>query len=336
MKIGIFETLPGFGGGTNYQKYIIDALKSQHEINLFKLKSLALLGTRPGKVLRATNVYHAHPEIDLWISSYLPTISMNITKPKGKVISLFFHLDDKGYPNPLISKLIRQLYYRQARYCDGVVTIAVYWRRFLEQNQIKVTDVIYWGFDTSKYEFSKEEVEAFKQKYSLQHKPVIYLGNCQPEKGVVEAYHQLKYLDAHFITSGEERVNIPARNLILSYQEYCLLLRASDVVLTLSKFEEGWNATAHEAMLAGTPVIGSGLGGMAELLEGGGQSICNDLASLPELVSYALQNSTELGERGRCFAAQFTLQRFAEAWQELVSRYEEPSLGKSGKRITIA
>ena len=324
MKIGIFETLPGFGGGTTYQKYIIDALKSQHEINLFKLKPLALLGTRQGKILRAAEVYRAHPEIDLWISSFLPTISMNIRKPKGKVISLFFHLDYKRYPNPLLSKLMRPLYYRQARNCDGVVTIAVYWRRFLEQNLIKVTDVIYWGFDTSKYEFSKEEVEAFKQKYSLQHKPVIYLGNCQPEKGVVEAYEQIKYLDAHFITSGEERVKIPARNFKLSYQEYCLLLRASDIVLTLSKFDEGWNATAHEAMLSGTPVIGSGLGGMAELLEGGSQLICYNFDSLRGLVSYALQNSTELGEKGRRFAAQFTLQRFAGAWQDLVSRYEEP------------
>jgi glycosyltransferase involved in cell wall biosynthesis len=261
--------------------------------------------------------------MDLWICTYLPTIALNLAKPRGKVISLFYHLDDSNSPHKIISNGLRWLYLQQARKCDGVVTIAKYWCDYLEQNNVKVTDLIYWGFDTSRFNFSQEEVQAFKTKYSLFGKPIIYLGNCQKKKGVVEAYEQLKELNAHLITSGEEQVKIPAQNLNLNYDEYCLLLHASDVVLTLSKFKEGWNATAHEAMLAGTPVIGSGLGGMAEVLEEGGQIICQDIFTLTTKVNYAINHNQELGSKGQQYATQFTMKRFAEAWQSLVSRFDD-------------
>jgi glycosyltransferase involved in cell wall biosynthesis len=132
----------------------------------------------------------------------------------------------------------------------------------------------------------------------------------------------LRHLDAYLVTSGKANVKIPVRNFDLSYSEYLLLLHVSDVVLTLSKFNEGWNATAHEAMLLGTPVIGSGKGGMAELLEGGGQLICRDLSALPELVEYALAHTAALSENGYGFASQFTIERFNLAWQNLVARFE--------------
>ena len=46
-----------------------------------------------------------------------------------------------------------------------------------------------------------------------------------------------------------------------------MLLQAASVAVTMSKFNEGWCRTAHEAMLCKTPVVGSGMGGMGELLE---------------------------------------------------------------------
>ena len=141
----------------------------------------------------------------------------------------------------------------------------------------------------------------------------------------MEAYEQLKDWDVYLVTSGRQEVEIPARDLELDYDEYCLLLHVSDVVLTLSKFKEGWNATAHEAMLAGTPVIGSGLGGMAELLEGGQQIICKELGALPESVAYAVAHASSLGTKGRQWAMQFTMGRFQQAWMSLIGR-----LGRGG------
>ena len=137
----------------------------------------------------------------------------------------------------------------------------------------------------------------FKRRFSSEEKPILYLGNCQRIKGVVEAYEQLKDLKVHLVTSGRKEVDLPILNLNLDYRDYLLLLKSSSVVITMSKFKEGWNRTAHEAMLCKTPVIGSGLGGMKELLEGGNQIICENFSDLKERVSYVLDHP-ELGETG--------------------------------------
>ena len=156
----------------------------------------------------------------------------------------------------------------------------------------------------------------------MEGKSILYLGNCQRIKGVVEAYDRLKDLDVYLVTSGRREVNIPALNLDLDYRDYLLLLKSSSLVITMSKFKEGWNRTAHEAMLCKTPVIGSGLGGMRELLEGGGQTICESFEDLNERVCYVLEHP-ELGEKGYEFAKQFTVKRFEEGWLNLIERVYE-------------
>ena len=90
----------------------------------------------------------------------------------------------------------------------------------------------------------------------------------------------------------------------------------------MSKFKEGWNRTTHEAMLCKTPVIGSGLGGMRELLEGGSQAICEDFNDLKEQVSYALDHP-EMGEKGFEFAGQFTVEKFNAEWVRLIESVHE-------------
>lgn len=322
MKIGIFETLAGFGGGNVYLGNVQKVLSDYHTVSIFRVQGNGLLGKRFGKILHAAQVFRRHPEIDLWICTYLPTIAQVISKPRAKVVSLFYHLDDVFYPNPYLSRLLSQLYFLLARRCDGVVTIAQYWSEFLAAKGVRVTDIIYWGFTPSGFVFSQQEINDFKKKYGLFGKPVVYLGNCLEQKGVVDAYHQLKNLDAHLVTSGVRRVDLPVPNLELNYEEYRLLLASSDLVLTLSKFKEGWNGTAHEAMLAGTPVIGSGLGGMSELLKGGGQVICDDLNQLEGYVLNVIEHREEYASRGKIFAAQFTWERFMKAWQDLVARFE--------------
>ncbi|MDO8470596.1 MAG: glycosyltransferase, partial [bacterium] len=152
--------------------------------------------------------------------------------------------------------------------------------------------------------------------------PIVYLGNCQKAKGVVEAYQALQGMDAHLVTSGAQKVRIPARNLDLAdHREYLQLLKASSCVLTMSKFKEGWCMTAHEAMLMKTPVIGSGKGGMRELLEGGKQIICEDFSRLRESVNSLLNDPAarrQLGDQGYAYAKLFPIERFEQAWRDAV------------------
>ncbi len=320
MKIGLLEILPGFGGGNTYQKYIVQALKKEHDVTFFKVDIHPWLGMRLGKIYNSSRIMRVHTEIDLWICVYHPTIALSLGYPRGKVVSLFYHYDDSIHPNIVLGEILWKIYLAQARKCGSVVCIAEYWLKYLKDQHIQNLDLIYWGFDVTRFEFSNESILDFKKKYDLMDKPIIYLGNCQEGKGVVDAYEQLKDFNAHLVTSGEEQVKISARNLTLDYKEYCLLLAASDVVLTLSKFKEGWNATAHEALLAGTPVIGSGLGGMYELLDSAGQLVCTDINQLITLVIYALDHKLEIGKKGNLYAKQFTLERFNEAWLKLVKK----------------
>jgi len=109
------------------------------------------------------------------------------------------------------------------------------------------------------------------------------------------------------------------RHLDLPYTDYVRLLAASDAVVTMSRMVEGWCRTAHEAMLCGTPVIGSGTGGMRELLEGGGQLVLPDVRGLPDALRSALGRRHELGTAGRTFAARFDAAYFRDAWTDLVA-----------------
>ena len=127
-------------------------------------------------------------------------------------------------------------------------------------------------------------------------------------------------MNVELVTSGYRTVEIPCMNLNLSSHEYRVLLAAADVVVTMSKFEEGWCRTTHEAMLCKTPVVGSGLGGMKELLEGGKQLIASDFTHLKESVAYLLKHP-EYGETGYHYASrnEFSIAYFQDAWRKVVN-----------------
>lgn len=182
------------------------------------------------------------------------------------------------------------LFHNISRY-DIVVAVADCWRQEFVNAGFKDVRVIYNSFDQSDYAFTSEVIHDFKKRYNLDDRPLIYLGNCQVKKGVVESYEALKNEGYQLVTSGRKLVDIPVRNLDLPFPDYKILLAASDVVLTMSKFTEGWNRTAHEASLCGTPVIGTGTGGMHELLKMAKQSETKDYSQLPIIIKERLSTS---------------------------------------------
>src|SRR3989344_915853 len=265
------------------------------------------------------NLLRLHGEKDVWIRNFYSIVFLNKKRQKGQNVAFIFHVDFYGFPGilkPFLIFLERFIFYRQLKKADVIVVVSEYWKNHFLQRGYKNVQVIYGGFDTTQLNISEQEVLQFKEKYQLKHKPIIYLGNCQEAKGAVDAYNTLNDLDAYFITSGKKEVTIPALNLDLSYREYLTLLKASTVVLTMSKFKEGWCRITHEAMLSKTPVIGSGIGGMRELLEGGQQIICEDFNNLKEKVEHLLGNAElreKIGQNGYDFAKTFTKEKFNES-----------------------
>jgi glycosyltransferase involved in cell wall biosynthesis len=264
-------------------------------------------------------------EKDIWIRDFYSTLTLNKKKTKGKNMAMIHHIDSAIFPPvfKIFFVILEKFFYRNLRKIDFIITVSEYWEKHFLEKGYKNVFKIYNGFNLSDFHITEKEMSDFRKKYGLSEKPIIYLGNCQKQKGVVESYKELKDLDVIFVTSGQQKVKIPATNLDLEYKDYLKLLKASLLVITMSKMKEGWCRTAHEAMLCKTPVIGSGLGGMRELLDGGNQIICPDFKNLKKEVECLLGHPDareKMGESGYNFAKNFTQERFEKSWLDLINK----------------
>jgi len=325
-EISLIKIFLNRSGGNIYKNQILSALSKNFKASNVNLEASYF----KNRYLRALESFikllFLKGEKDLWIRDFYSTVALNKKNTKGKNLTLIFHMDFSEFrriPSILLPLLEKLFFYRQLKKTDAIVVISEYWKNYFIKKGYKNIYKIYCGFDLNNFNIKDQEVSEFKERYKLTMKPIIYLGNCQRPKGVVDSYKELCDLDVHFVTSGRQTVKIPASNFDLEYGEYLKLLKASAIVVTMSKFEEGWCMTSHEAMLCKAPVIGSGLGGMKELLEGGGQIICQDFKDLRKKVEFLLNNPEErrlLGEKGYQFAKDFTLERFKREWVDLVDK----------------
>lgn len=224
--------------------------------------------------------------------------------------------------SPTFDAYYLPFFLRNLKKIDIIVTVSKYWQNWVHNKGCKDVKVIYNPFNVEEFIFSNEEICEFKQKYNLaDDKPIIYIGSSGKKKGVEKVYNILKDLDVYLVSSGRDCGNKPFHCLTLSYRDYLCLLKCSTLVIQMSENIEGWCRVLHEAMLCKTPVIGSGKGGMAELLSGGGQIICTDFKDLKYYVKRLLVNENlrkELRESGYEFAKIFTYERFRKEWIQLI------------------
>lgn len=321
MKITIIITTYHKYGGSVYAEMVAEVLSKnfQSEIanagvktkNIFKYLEAPLVLLRLFEFSKRKNTTVA-------IKNFEASIFLN-QKP-AKNIAIVYHVDNSNRPFFLkpIFFVFEKIVIANLKKFDRIIVISSYWEDFFIKKGFKNLTKIYCAFNPKEFDFSREEIELFKEKHHLTGKPIIYIGNCIKGKGVVESYGALKDMDVYLVTSGKKRVDIPAINLDLGRADYLKLLKASSVVVTMSKFKEGWNIMAHEAMLCKTPVIGSGLGGMKELLEGGGQVVCENFSLLREKTNYCLAHP-ELGARGYDYAKNFTVEKFKKQWTDLIN-----------------
>lgn len=234
-------------------------------------------------------------------------------QPRQIVVAYHY---DTAYCHPLVKAhhylTLRSLIGNKEK-VSKLVVISKYWRDYFYNLGFKNIETIYCGFDKNEFVVDPGVSEIVRSKINPKDKKIVYIGNSQKKKGADLVYEALKDRDDFLlVTSGNKDIDLPCLNLNLNRQEYLAMLSVSDVVLTFSQFKEGWNRVAHEAMLMGVPVIGSGLGGMGELLSGGGQNIVTDPADLNKAVNDVLLDS-EVGLRGKEYAETFTKQRFIQS-----------------------
>jgi len=317
MRIGVLRTNNPLYGGGRYELMVVEALTSEHTVTLCDARSWLPYGYMLQMFAR-TALAERRTSVDLWIRNEA-ALTFMMSKRSSRHVAIIHHLDDPLRPMRIWNRLLDRRLLPNARRCDRVVVVSRYWQNYLAELGIENTEVIYNAFDVRRFAVSEDEVRAFRERHGLNGKPVIYVGNCRQRKGAPAVWRALRHHGYHLVTSGLADVSLPIRAFLLPYDQYILLLAASDVAVTMSEFNEGWSRTAHEALLCKTPVVGSGTGGMGELLKGGGQLICQQVAELPQIIRQAVARRRELGIQGHAFASHFTVDQFNRQWLGLIA-----------------
>jgi len=312
-------------GGYVYDTYLRKILRSMYDVNVTYLwrgnqKSKIKRAFQFGKYLFKNAVIRYKG--DIVVRDVFSTVFAPFDR-KRKHIVILQHIDASGRQYDWFYKAWTKQFFKRVSLASKVVVVSEYWKGILERAGCSNVTVIRNPFELNLFDFSQHDLSDFHRNLGIpEGKPVIYLGNARPEKGYLESYEVLKNIDAIFVTTGKNKVDLPVLHKFLSYDDYLKLLKISTLVITMSKFNEGWCRTAHEAMLCGTPVIGSGKGGMRELLERGNQIICDSFDKLGPLVTDLISDEKKLEDmaiQGKKFASQFTLDYFKKSWIDLLA-----------------
>jgi glycosyltransferase involved in cell wall biosynthesis len=212
--------------------------------------------------------------------------------------------------------VLRHVYSRS----NTIVVVSRYWLEKVRAMGFTNVVLIYNCFELEKYDaVTAAAASAFRATHGLTGKPLVFIGNPQAKKGYREVYEALKDEGYHLVTSGQGDPNLPARHFDLEHRDYLCLLKSADLVITASIVTEGWCRVAHEAILLGTPVLGSGAGGMGELLDAYDQPVIRSMTALRDQVRQVLAAArpvpANLARRN-----DFAVKTFAESWRRAVSR----------------
>ena len=321
-KIHFVTRTEGYGGGI-YGAYI-SRVEGVRTVPLLE-------GARGGRLRRFASYYdtlYRHvrrlPEGTMTVRNVENAFFLS---PRHRNVAVFHHY------HPIARSVVLRAYQkatftgfmRHAEKLDKIVCVSRYWYDFLKEKGIDEAKLalIYNPFEIERYAPKSEaEIAAFKRRYDLEGKPLVYIGNLQPEKGAAEVYEALRGEAVTLVASGVAQMRLPGvRHMQLGFDEYITLLQAADVSVLMSRLHEGWNRVAHESLLCGTPVIGTGYGGMGELLRHAKQTICRDTTQLPRLVQERLR-SPGVSDATLAYVRGFDVSRFYAAWQKLFDELE--------------
>lgn len=307
-------------GGSVYESEALAAIASRFDTKIADARRTGVasrwrsLGLARGFERRCT--------ADLWLRPDLAAIAASQQEAK-KSIAVIHHVDPGTGRVPGAGRLLARQLRSSLRRVSAIVVVSDYWKRFLLNWDLDRIHVIYNGFDTTAYHSTEPERIDLKLRLGLDlNKPLIYVGNAQRQKGIERALSELPQSQYQLIATGLSDSSVPVPTIYLGQRDYRILLGAADLVLALSTMPEGWSRTAHEALLAGTPVIGSGSGGMGELLHSTGQKLCSPDEPLQAAVDAVLADQYPVTRQARHYAESFDRTRFRNEWVNLARRFE--------------
>ena len=251
---------------------------------------------------------------------------MMLIYPKHvSIICISHHYDPSVFKGMrrIYIKLSHWLFIFQNSRVNVVVSCSKYWSYYYKEKGFQNATTILNGYDIKSMDHSLVALDSSSvlQRFNLISKKYLHLGSYGPAKGQKIVSKSLKGQKLPMIaTSSSKEILIDDLKDIhfinASFDEYNILLKNAKAVICMSEFKEGWCRVLHEAAIHGTPILGSGLGGMNELLEIGGftASIADKLS---DDLNIRIKEGSLPNDKVNLYRA-FTLERFYEAWRNCV------------------
>lgn len=301
-------------GGVAYEKQIKEILEKKSQLDTLELDSKKnnIFFFTKLKYSYQIRSFNSAKKYDTLITNKAGVYAGILKKRVPEKILIFHHYFAEENKYPLVRLFLKNRLLSNLKKFDKVIVVSAYWKNFIAQyTDVNKIHIIYNSFDTAKINSIKQSADknAFRIKYNIPgDKIIVYAGSAQKIKGYKEVISLLDAKKYFVITSGsnDKDAEISHLHLSLDYEGYIQLLCSVDITVILSRFHEGWNRIAHESLLCGTRVIGTGIAGFGELLNNAGQFIYNNGDNLQELISNSLRDNS-LIEKGINYTSQFNL-----------------------------
>ena len=280
-------------GGNEYNYEVYKVLSDCFNV---ELNDLALKSNNESSIKYFFKSKNNRSQFFDFIISDAYSFALNLFPLYDKQIVILHHIDYKMMSKSLKHFVFYNYLLKKIRKVKKIIVVSRFWKQYLINNGVSADRiyVIYNSYNLSDYVLNQMDVEKFKSKYKLNfNKPLIYIGPASKVKGTKDVYDKLINKGYNLIMTGSENQlkELDAIYFNLPKDEFKFLLYICDVAIIMSKLPEGWNRLAHEAILLGVPVIGSGICGMNELLTKSNQIVCNDISKLNTYVDIALKKN---------------------------------------------
>lgn len=308
-----------YTGGTLYEIDAIESIKREYSIsvnsNYIKKENTIKYFLKKHKRTIQADICVSDPYV----------LAFNKLDYKKYNIAIIHHIDESLAKSSFLGKLFLNQLLKNLKKVDLVVVVSKFWESYLRTYGIQNIKIIYNSYALLDFTFEDQDAISLKERLKLDpKKPTIYLGKHTQGKGVDEILKHIDCSKFNLIASGKGAAqNDKYQSVFLSKKEFPMLLKIADVVLAMSTMPEGWNRIAHEAMLVKTPVIGSGSGGMRELLENSGQKIVTDFSNLKNEIDNVIENKWELGNLAFDYVKKFDESYFQSEWLGLIKQIEQ-------------
>ena len=313
-------------GGAIYEEQVKRVLEGEYNLDILELNPAKnkLFYFDKLKYFYQIKTYKPHKKYQVLIANKAGVYAGILKRDFQKKILILHHFFNEENSYPVINRLLKDRLLSNLNQFDLIVVVSDYWKEhFSKYVSVNKIYTIHNSFDIDKINLIKNNFnkESFKAKYNIpEDKIIVYAGNALKIKGYLDVIHQLDKNNYFVITSGNTDKNAVHNHLHLNlnYNEYIQLLCSADITIILSRFQEGWSRIAHESLICGTPVIGSNVAGMGELLQNAKQIIWSENDNLSELLNRSLKQK-EFINYGKNYASQFNLEYFKNKWKIISS-----------------